>query len=370
MADLLEASCIKHLELNNRFVRSATWEGLATADGFVTPRLIDVMTDLARGGIGLIITGHAYVSREGQATPWQLGAYSDVLIPGLSGMAEAVHASGGKILLQLAHAGSQADCRLTGVKAIGPSVTKAESGPVGSEMGREDIIAVGEAFAAAAVRARIAGFDGVQLHGAHGYLLSQFLSPVFNKRHDNYGGGLRNRTRFVVDVLKAVRSAAGPEFHVSMKINSEDFLPGGFSVKEMVETCLTLQEAGIDAIEMSGGTPLSGAYVPSRKKGAVHGGPEAYYEDAARKYKEALRVPLVIVGGIRSFETAERLVREGLVDYVAFSRPLIREPDLVNRWKSGDRRPALCVSDNGCFKPGFKRRGVVCVLKEREGSDL
>ncbi len=372
MAHLFEVSSIRHLELKNRCVRSATWEGLAGADGSVTPRLIGVMADLARGGIGLIITGHAYVSREGQATPRQLGAYSDALIPGLSRMAEAVHTSGGKVVMQLAHAGSRADYRLTGVEAMGPSAAEAKSGPAGREMGREDIATVVEAFAAAATRARIAGFDGVQLHGAHGYLLSQFLSPRFNARRDDYGGGLPNRTRFVVEVLNAVRGAVGAEFYVSIKINCQDFLPGGFSVEEMVETSLMLQGAGIDAIEMSGGTPFSGTNVPSRRQGVGVGreGPEAYYEDGARMYRQSVRVPLTIVGGIRSFETAERLVRDGLVDYVAFSRPLIREPDLVNRWQSGDRRPAFCVSDNSCFRPGFDGKGISCVLKERGGPGL
>ena len=367
MSHLFETTSIKGMVLANRFVRSATWEGLAGDDGSVTPRLIDAMTDLVRGGVGLITTGHAYVRKDGQAGRWQLGVYSDALIPGLTRIADAVHALGGRIVMQIAHAGSGAASQLTGIDAIGPSVVETESGPMGREMSLEDIAMISGAFARAAVRAQTSGFDGVQLHGAHGYLLSQFLSPFFNKRQDKYGGDLRNRTRLAVEVLRAVRKAVGPGFPVSIKLNSEDFLPGGFSVEEMVETSVILQEAGIDAIEMSGGTILSGKYMPTRQTMAAPGKPEAYYEGAVRRYKEAVRVPLVLVGGIRAFETAERLVAEGVTDYIALCRPLIREPDLVNRWKSGDRRPAFCVSDNGCFKPALQGKGVSCAVKERKG---
>jgi 2,4-dienoyl-CoA reductase-like NADH-dependent reductase (Old Yellow Enzyme family) len=137
-------------------------------------------------------------------------------------------------------------------------------------------------------------------------------------------------------------------------------------VEEMVQTAIMLEENGVDGIEMSGGTFISGKNIPSRPGKTAHGEPGVYYEDAARQYKEKVQVPLMLVGGIRTFETAERLVAEGLADYIALSRPLIREPELVIRWKSGDRRPATCISDNGCFKPAIKGRGVYCVVEAHE----
>jgi 2,4-dienoyl-CoA reductase-like NADH-dependent reductase (Old Yellow Enzyme family) len=363
MSKLFESTSIREMTLANRFVRSATWEGLAADDGAVTPRLIDVQTQLALGGVGLIISGHAYVSREGQAGNWQLGVYSDGLIPGLRVMAEAVHAAGGKVALQLAHAGSHAAFRMSGLEPIGPSVMEMDAGPVGREMTIEDVTEVTEVFARAAARARSAGFDAVQIHAAHGYLLSQYLSPYFNKRKDDYGGSIQNRARLLIRVVKAIRKAVGPEFPVLIKLNSEDFLPSGLSVEDMIQTAAMLKEVGIDAIEISGGTFLSGKNTPSR---IGKQDPEAYYEAAAGKFKLGVSVPLMLVGGIRTIETAERLVASGVADYISVCRPLIREPALINRWKSGDRRPALCVSDSGCFAPGFKGKGVYCTVEERE----
>lgn len=367
MSVLFEKTTIKSLVLQNRFVRSATWEGLAGDDGSTTPRLIDVSVQLAAGGVGLIISGHAYVSKEGQAGSWQLGVYSDTLIPGLTDMVKAVHDHGGKIAMQLAHAGSGAATRLSGLEAIGPSVFESKTGPVGREMTGDDRARVIRAFALAALRARTAGFDAIQIHAAHGYLLSQYLSPYFNKRKDDYGGSIQNRTRLAIEVLQGIRKEVGPDFPVFIKINSEDFLTDGLTVEDMIVASQILEGAGIDGIEMSGGTFLSGKYYPSRQGKPARGEPEAYYEAAAKKYKKALKkTPLMLVGGLRTIETAERLVAEGVADYIALCRPFIREPALVNRWKSGDLRPAFCVSDSGCFKPGMEGKGVSCVVEARE----
>ncbi len=365
MSKLFETTTIKSLNLPNRFVRSATWEGLAADDGSVTPRLIDVAVKLAQGGVGLIISGHAYVSREGQAGSWQLGAYSDELIPGLTEMVRAVHDCGGKIAMQLAHAGSKAAFRLSGLDPIGPSIAEIEGQRVGREMDKKDIEQVTRAFAAAALRAQTAGFDAVQIHGAHGYLISQFLSPFFNKRTDEYGESIENRTRFAIEVFEAIQKTVGRNFPIFIKINSEDFLPNGLTMDDMIKASEILEKAGVDGVEMSGGTFLSGKNYPSRQGKPGHGEQEAYYEVAAKQYKKTVKVPLMLVGGLRTLETAERLVADGVIDYIAMCRPFIREPALVNRWKSGDRKPALCVSDSGCFKPGFEGKGVSCVVEAR-----
>lgn len=365
MATLFESTDIHGLKMANRFVRSATWEGLAGDDGSVTPRLAGVMDRLAQGGVGLIITGHAYVSPEGQAGRWQLGAYSDHLLAGLGDLVSAVHRSGGKVALQLAHAGAAARPP-AGWEPMGPSAGAPRSPDGARVMTEDDIAHAVQAFAAAAGRARAAGFDAVQVHAAHGYLLSQFLSPYFNKRPDRYGGAIANRARLTIEVVQGIRKTVGPDYPVFIKLNCADFLDGGLTVDEMIETSLMLEKHGIDGIEMSGGTFLSGKNKPSRTGKRQPGEPEAYYEAAAKHYKEKVAVPLMLVGGIRTIDTAERLVASRIADYIALCRPLIREAGLIARWKAGDRNPALCISDNGCFTPGFKGLGVFCTVEAKK----
>lgn len=361
MSRLFEQTSIGNLDVPNRFVRSATWEGLATDSGASTSRLNELMADLARGGVGLIISSHAYVSPEGQAGPWQLGIYSDELLPGLREMADKVHEAGGKIVAQLAHAGCKAATDLSGQPAIGPSDANGCQA-----MSRDDIHRVVDAFTQAAVRAKKAGLDGVQIHGAHGYLLSQFLSPHFNHREDEYGGSVPDRSRIVLEVLERIKKEAGQDFPTLIKINSEDFLEGGLSQEDMLQICELLQEHGIDAIEMSGGTGDSGRWIPSRKTPIHSRKDEVYYRSAAKRYKERLRAPLILVGGIRSYEAASEVVEQGLADLVAFSRPLIREPGLVLRWQSGDTAPSACENDNLCFKPILNGEGIDCYRLRQE----
>ena len=365
MSKLFETTTIGSLTLNNRFVRSATWEGMAAENGACTQKLIDLMVKLARGGVGLIITGHAYVSPEGQAGPAQLGIYRDDFVNDLKEMSGNVHAAGGRIVMQLAHAGCHANSELSGREPLGPSVMENEKGPFCREMSREEIQRTIAAFGQAALRAKTAGFDGVQVHAAHGYLLSQFLSPFYNKRSDNYGGSLENRTRVVVEVLREVRTKVGFDYPVLIKLNSEDFVDGGVTVDEMLQIARMLEKEGIDAVELSGGTMYSGKYVAVRRGKLKTEEDEVYYQEAARRFKAQLKLPLILVGGIRSFAVAERLVNNGLADYISIARPLIREPDLVNRWKSGDTGRATCQSDNLCFKPAIQGEGIYCVTERK-----
>jgi 2,4-dienoyl-CoA reductase-like NADH-dependent reductase (Old Yellow Enzyme family) len=363
MSALFESTIINGMSLANRFVRSATWEGLATTDGACTSRLTDMMVKLVEGGVGLIITGHSYVSREGQAGPWQLGIHKDAMLPGLAQMTDAVHGCGGRICSQLAHAGAQAAAHLSGMEAIGPSVILADGKAMCREMSKEDIDRVVRAFGDAAARAKRSGFDAVELHSAHGYLLSQFLSPLVNRRTDEYGGTLANRGRMTLEVLRSVRRAVGSDYPVLIKVNAEDFAEGGFSVEDMLELSAMLEKEGIDAIELSGGTGGEASKYQPVRFGTIAKENEAYYRDAARRFKQSVRVPLILVGGVRSPDVAERLVAEGTADYIAVSRPLICEPDLVNRWKNGDPMKSACVSDNRCFKPIMNGEGLRCLLE-------
>jgi 2,4-dienoyl-CoA reductase-like NADH-dependent reductase (Old Yellow Enzyme family) len=363
MPDLFHEARIRSMRLPNRFVRSATWEGLATPEGACTDRLLGVIDRLAEGEVGLIITGHGYVSREGQAGPWQLGYHDDSLLPGLEELVRTAHRHGSRIAAQLAHAGARAAAGLSGREAIGPSPVHKDGALVCREMGRPEIERVVRAFANAAARAQRAGFDAVQIHAAHGYLLSQFLSPVMNRRRDEYGGSLANRSRIVLQVVRAVREAVGRDYPLLIKLNSEDFMEGGFSVEEMLALSAQLESEGLDAVELSGGTLDDASRHSPSRPGAVAKEKEAYYQGAARRFKEQVRLPLILVGGIRSLEVAEQLVAEGVADCIALCRPLICEPDLVKRWRGGDRRASACLSDNRCFQPAIAGEGLRCLLR-------
>jgi 2,4-dienoyl-CoA reductase-like NADH-dependent reductase (Old Yellow Enzyme family) len=365
MTRLFETTSINGLIIHNRFVRSATWEGMANPDGTCTKRLIDLMIQLAKGGVGLIISGNTSVSPEGQAGPWHLGIYDDRFIPGLLEMTTAVHRAGGKIVMQISHAGCQSHGELTGQQPIGPSVLMGETGVLCREMTVEEIRMIVDAFGQAALRVRKAGCDGVQIHAAHGYLLSEFMSPFFNKREDVYGGNIENRARIVREVLHSTRRYAGADFPVMIKLNASDFLEGGLNIDGMLATASLLEKDRIDAIELSGGTAYSGKNLPIRTCKVDSGEDDVFYLDAARRYKERIAVPLMLVGGIRSFSTAERLAKDNVTDYVCLSRPLICEPGLINRWKSGDTRRSDCKSDNICFKSAKAGKGIYCALDKK-----
>ena len=197
------------MTLANRFVRSATWEGMAADDGSCTPKLIELMKRLAEGGVGLIITGLAFVTREGQAAPWQMGAAGDAFLSGLKEMTDAVHRADGKIALQIAHGGCYSANPVDRQGGPRPLHARIRCHPRCREMTVAEIGQVVAAFGKSALLAKKAGFDGVQIHAAHGYLLSQFLSPFFNKRKDDYGGSIENRARIVLETLQSVRKAVG-----------------------------------------------------------------------------------------------------------------------------------------------------------------
>jgi 2,4-dienoyl-CoA reductase-like NADH-dependent reductase (Old Yellow Enzyme family) len=363
MSLVFENTKINGMELANRFVRSATWEGMATSDGKVTPELIRTMADLAQGGVGLIISGQAYVQARGQAAPWQMGIQEDRFIPGLCEMTDAVHNHGGKIVVQLAHAGMVTNQKLTGQVPLVVSKMEEPGQPPCREITAQDVLELTAAFAEGAARAKQAGFDGVQIHAAHGYLLSQFLSPAFNRRQDQYGGDVPNRSRVLMEVYQAIRTVVGAEYPVLIKLNCQDFIENGLNLEDSLQIGRMLSEAGIDAIELSGGVMTGGKWSSPSRPAQTSVPEEPYYLNEARAFKNAIDVPLILVGGIRSLDLSQSLVKAGITDYIAMSRPLIMEPDLINRWKSGDSRKTGCKSDNKCFKDGLNGKGICCALK-------
>ncbi|MEA4857759.1 MAG: NADH:flavin oxidoreductase [Solidesulfovibrio sp.] len=357
---------INGMRLRNRFVRSATAEGLAAPDGSVTDRLEAAMKALAVGGVGLVISGHAYVEKRGQAGLGQMGVHLPAMEAGVARLARCVHAHGGRFVVQLAHAGCRADPALSGEPAVGPSAPEGADGGACQAMTAEDLARLEAAFAAAAALCRDAGADGVQIHAAHGYGISQFLSPRTNRRQGAYGGSLENRARLLLEIVGSIRGLVGRDFPLLVKINSEDFLEGGMDAAESRRVVAWLETAGVDAVELSGGTLDSGRLSPVRPGRFPLPEGEAWYREAARAVKAAgLGIPLALVGGVRSLETAEELVASGTADLLALSRPLIREPGLVARWQSGDRTPSACLSDNLCFVPLRRGEGVSCLTEAR-----
>jgi len=368
---MFDAGLINGMSVPNRFVRSATWEGLAAEDGTVNPELTEKMVELARGEVGLIITGYAFVGRDGQSSPRQLAVDDDRFVPGLRGMAAAVHAAGGKIALQLVHGGAFSNPGLTGRELIGPSAGEKDGTPTSRAMSKEDIAVVTAAFTQAALRAKQAGFDAVQIHAAHGFLLSQFLSSALNRRTDDYGGSLPNRARLLLEVVRSARQAVGRDYPILIKLNSEDFLEGGMTREEAVQVAIMLERATVDAIEYSGGTVASPATLMPPRPGVLKSAAnEVYYREAARLFKQAVAIPLLLVGGVRSYEVAEELIEGGTADFISLSRPLICEPGLIKRWREGDRRKSRCVSCNACFGPPSEGKGFYCVtLAKKSGLD-
>ena len=372
MKDVFEETAIHGMTLSNRLVRSATWEGMCEADGRPTAKLASCYRDLAAGGVGLIITGYTFVRPDGKQLPGKMGIHTDAFSSEMRNLVQAVHKEGGKICLQLVHAGGQTDTKTAGRKPLAPSAVKVDQFPEKpAAMSKKEIKDIVTAFGDGARRAREYGFDAVQLHAAHGYLINQFLSPLTNRRTDEYGGTLENRCRFLLEIYRRVRFESGADFPVLAKLNGSDNLKGGLAMGDAVHAAILLDREKIDAIEVSGGTSASGSEGPVRIKVATPE-QEAYNLGLAREIRKAVNCRLISVGGFRSLEVIKKAIREDGIDYISLARPFIREPRLANRWREGDHSPARCISCNGCFTPGLKEGGIYCVVdkKEREGESL
>lgn len=342
---LLEQFTIKNSMLQNRIMRSATWDATADDTGTVTDHSIAIYERLARGNIGLIVTGYAYVSSPlGKANPGQYGIYDDKLIPGWKRLAKTVHNSGdSKFAIQIVHAGINSGWLVQkGFTLLAVSKLPELSRPH-REMTDGEIEQIIEDYVAAAVRVREAGFDAVQLHGAHGYQMSQFVSPLYNRRTDKWGGNAENRRRFHIEVIRRIRKAVGNDYPLLIKFGVQDDREGGMPLSEGLETCREMEKAGIDCIEVSAGV---GAAATVIKENEVD---KAVFRERAKAVKKAVKVPVAMVNGLRSLELAKDIIDSGDADMVSFCRPFIREPDFVARWLKGDTRPAICISCNRCF---------------------
>jgi len=383
---------IKNTEVNNRFVRSATYECMAKETGEVTDDLVNLYRHLARGEVGLIITGYTFVHLLGRAAAYQTGIHSDDMIPGLKRVVDAVHQDGGTIVFQLNHAGRQTTKETIGQTPMGPSSTGRD--PVNfvkpRQMSEEDIRTAISSFGHAAIRAGSAGADGVQIHAAHGYLINQFLSPFFNHRHDAWGGTEENRFRFLRETVLGVKKAVGDEMIVLVKLNTNDFTPQeGITPSLAAKYAGWLAELGIDGLEVSCGTILYSFMNMSRGEvpidELVSGLPlwkkplarltlkklvgkydleEGYNLEAAKLIKPVLgEAPLILVGGLRNIRQMEDLLESRWADCISMSRPFIREPYLVKRFKEGRAEVPSCVSCNRCLAAVSNNMPLRCYYK-------
>jgi len=366
---LFERTRIKSLALRNRAIRSSTWSGVGDPKGYVTDRALEFYGDLARGDIGLILTGYQYVMTNGQGLPYMLGNYDDAQAEGLKKLVDTVHREQGKIAAQLVHCLARANTKLffrEDDELWGASAIPYSAGDkVPKEMTRKDIAQLVEAHAAAASRSQKCGFDAIQLHGAHGFGINQFLSPAWNRRGDMYGGSPQNRYRLVGEILEAIRGKVGKDFPVMFKLSAQDFVKGGLELSESVEIARRLADNGIDAIQVSACCSISSEDKHCTKRMIVNEKDEAYLADFAQYVKERVNVPVIVVGGIRSAPIAEGILKERRADYISMARPFIREPDLIKRWKGGETSNSRCISCNRCFETGMQGLGISCYWERK-----
>ena len=369
---------IGNLTIKNRLVRSATFEYMGTENGEVSDRLVDLYRNLAVGGVGLIVTGFASVHPHGYVHPQQMRIHNDSYIDGIRRISDVVHEldNGCRIFIQLNHTGRQQVSPELVSWAVAPSAVYDKlflRTPRGLSLEEiEDII---DCFAEAIRRARDAGFDGVQLHAAYGWLLSSFLSPHTNRRSDAHGGTTENRTRIFSEIYRRVRSKVSKDYPIIVKLSTEDFLSGGMDLAEGKRVAAILARIGYTALEISAGMweamtrdeqelgwkPFP---IPEARVGIDSRDKEAYFWNNAKEVRKVVDVPIILVGGIRSLDTIEEVLAEGSVDLCAMSRPLVKEPDLPNKWLTsvGELR-AECISCNACLPhPG---RSLGCRITEQ-----
>lgn len=329
MKSLFDSIQLKHLSVKNRLVRSATWEGIASPDGSLPEEAYEIYEELAGGGVGTVITGFTSVAANDHYFDGMMRLCDDALIPQYKRLTDLIHAHGAVAIAQL---------------ALGAYYRPAGSGRFQQaepdDMTADEIRLVRDQFIAAAVRAEKAGFDGVQIHAAHFFFLSRFISPAVNHRSDAYGGSTENRARLMLEILQGIQNAV-PALHTTVKINCSDFTYSGLNEAESMAICRLLSDAGIDSIEVSG----NGTSVPGIRPHQN----EAYFGAFAAKLAGEIPTPVILVGGLRAKDTMETVLNSTKIELLSLSRPLLREPDLPRRMETGSTEVSKCVSCNRCY---------------------
>ncbi|MFE6974650.1 NADH:flavin oxidoreductase [Streptomyces sp. NPDC057682] len=388
--DVLAPARLGPLELRNRVIKAATYEGLSHKS-LVTQDLVDFHVGYAKGGVGMTTVAYCAVAKEGRTDRHQIH-WTDEAMPGLRKLTDAVHAEGAAVSAQIGHGGPVANPKGNGAPALSPSKHfHATTLSWAKEASVDDIHRITEAHAEAARRAAAAGFDAVEVHLGHNYLASSFLSPKVNHRTDAYGGSLENRARFAREIMRAVHDAVGGRIAVIAKMNMDDGVPGGFWLDEAIPVAQWLEMDGtVDALEMTAGSSLLNpmylfkgdaplddfsAIMPQPIKLGVklvgkhflrsYPYRDAYLLEDARQIRSAVKVPMILLGGITDRPAMDLAMREGF-EFVAMARSLLREPDLVNRIGRDAATPSLCIHCNKCMPTNFT--GTRCVLVDRGSS--
>lgn len=369
-SNVLKPGKIGSMKLKNRFVMAAMGSSHGEQDGGVSQKLIDYYKARSQGGFGLITVEFSCIDPEGKAIPGQLMISSDEYIPGLKRLTEAIHKEGGKIIVQIQHSGRQTNSAVTGKQPVAPSPVPC---PVNRELPRElsseEVYQLIEKFGDAAGRAKKAGFDGVEIHGAHGYLVAQFLSPYTNKRVDEFGGDLAGRMKFAIDLIKNIKAKCGQDFPLIFRISGDERVDGGRELKETVIISKALAEAGADAIHVSTGVYNSMPYmVPP------YNVPQGFNIEAAEAVKKSVKVPVIAVGRIIEPLMAEEIVSRGLADFVALGRAALADADFPKKVaENRTKEISPCV---GCLTrcqgvPGVRTddRGVSCMINPFTGHE-
>lgn len=352
MKTLFEETKLGNITVKNRFVRSATWENMTTEDGHITEKLYKIYEDLAKGEVGLIITGYANVVKEEQPNPGMMGIYNDSFIDEYKKLTNLVHSYGSKIIMQIAYGGTKTTFNVGERVIFAPSeVAEKSTNVVGKAMTKEEIDYIVNAFADAGRRAKACGFDGIEIHGAHTYLINQFLSPFYNKRTDEYGGSLENRMRFLLEIYCKMRENVGDDFPILVKLTASDFHEDGLTFDETRLICKKLEQSGIDAIEISGNIHGKAKSMVGEVFDSYQIQEEGYFLEYAKIISNEVNVPIITVGGFKNIDTMENLLNYTNIDYVALSRPLLAEPFLIKRWKDGDKSLPICVRCSKCRTP-------------------
>ena len=356
---------IKNLLLKNRIVfpPMATW--YATSFGEVTPRLISYHRERAAGGVGLNFVEFTVIDPHGKLDPHMLGAYDDAQVPGLKALAQAVHDAGGKIALQISHAGRRArSSNNGGHRPWAPSPVAELGGEIPSEMNQTQIEFIQECFQKAALRAKRAGFDAVEVHCAHGYMIHQFLSPLSNRRTDRYGGNLENRSRFALETVACVRQAVGDEFPLFCRVSGDEFIDGGSSLEEAKVFAKSLERAGADCIDVS-----AGVYETAERTVPPMAMDRGCNIGLAREIKPHVNVPVIGVGRIKTLEEAEAILQDGAADLVAMGRALIADPELLQKAREGGNIRPCIACNQGCIERLYHGLPITCLVNARTGRE-
>lgn len=349
MRELFDTTTIKGMKIKNRLVRSATWENKTTHDGHMTPELYGVYEELAKNEVGMIITGYANVVQEEQPNPGMMGIYDDCFIPEYKSLTDLVHQYDSKIILQVAYGGTKTTYNIGSRVIFAPSqVPEVATNTLGKEMTKQDIEYIVAAFGESARRAKESGFDGIEIHGAHTYLINQFLSPYYNRRTDEYGGSLENRMRFLKEIYYAMRKQVGEDYPIFVKLTATEFFDGGQSFEDTKVICKEMEKIGIDAIELSGNVHGKAKSMVGQMFEGYEIEAEGYFYRYGEEISKEVQIPIITVGGLSHIEKIEEILQNTNIQYFALARPLLAEPHLVRRWKEGDRSKVKCIRCSKC----------------------